>query len=385
MEESCALPLTEWSGRLTAWCVDSITHLALGAILGELFLGKKLGNRALAWGGLFASLPDLDVLLLPFLDTAQELNVHRGLSHSLLLMILAALVLSPWLAKRWKRDKVTRVRISWFILVCIGSHLLLDCFTVYGTQVFQPFSDLRVGFNDLFIIDLFFTLPMLVAAMWLAFLRKKDPKRSRLGVRGLIVSTVYVALSCGAKAWVSSGFDADLVRRKVVCERRMEGPTPFNILLWRSVVDCGDTVWVGYRSVFEMKETPVKWTVIPRQREAFAEVADTREAKTLDRFSNGWWIARKTATGVWIADMRFGETRVWEKKETVDLRPAFSWLLLYKDEGERLQTQPRETKNRGEMLKRMAGRIFGNRVEWEGYPRLTGNPGSLPELLNWED
>ena len=365
--------------------MDSITHLALGATLGELFLGKKLGNRALAWGALFATVPDLDVLLSPFLDTAHKLDVHRGLSHSLLFMIVASLAIGPWLAKRWKRDKVPKARIGWFVFLCLGTHVLLDCFTVYGTQVFYPFSDYRVGFNNLFIIDLFFTLPMLVTVVWLAFLKKKDPKRLKLGVRGLLISCTYVALSLGAKAWVSSGFDADLARRKVAHERRLEAPTPFNILLWRSVVDRGEEIWVGYRSVFEWKDTPVKWTVVPRHREAFAEISDTREAKTLERFSSGWWIARKTATGVWIADMRFGETRSWTKKETVDLRPAFSWLLSYKDEGDRLQTLPRDTRNSGEILKKMCGRIFGNREAWEGYPRLTGNPGSLPELLNWEE
>ena len=385
MGKTSALPLTERSGRRTPWGVDSITHLTLGAVLGELFLGKKLGKRGLAWGALFGSVPDLDVLLAPFLDTAHELAVHRGLSHSLLLMSVAAFALPTWLAKRWKRDKVSRVRIGWFIFLCMGTHVLLDCFTVYGTQVFYPFSDYRVGFNNLFIIDFFFTLPMLVTVVWLAFLKAKDPKRLKLGVRGLILSAVYVLLSLGAKAWVSSGFDADLARRKVASQRRMEGPTPFNILLWRSVVDRGDELWIGYRSVFEMKDSPVKWSIIPRQREAFATVSDTREARTLDRFSDGWWIARKTATGVWVADMRFGESRSWEKKETVDLRPAFSWLLQYKDEGDRLQTQPRDIKSSGEILKRMTGRIFGNRTDWEGFPRLTGNPGSLPEQLNWEE
>lgn len=365
--------------------MDSITQAALGAAMGELLLGRKLGNRALAWGALFGTIPDLDVLLSPFLDTARKLDVHRGLSHSLLFMIAASLGLAPLLQKRWKRDKVSKVRAGWFVFLALSTHVLIDCFTVYGTMVFSPFSSYRVGFNNLFIIDLFYTLPLLVTLVWGGFLAKKDPKRLKLCVRGLLISTAYVGLSLGAKFWVSSAFDADLARRKVKFERRMEAPTPFNILLWRSVVDRGDELWVGYRSIFESSSTPVKWVVIPRQREAFATVADTREARTVDGFSDGWWIARKTATGVWLADMRFGETRTWEKKDTVDLRPAFTWLLSYQEEGDRLRTLPRETRNSGEILKRMGGRIFGNREKWEGYPRLAGNPASLPEQLNWEE
>ncbi|OYV05910.1 MAG: hypothetical protein CFE26_09095 [Verrucomicrobiales bacterium VVV1] len=379
------MALTDGARRKNGWPVDSITQAALGAAMGELLLGRKLGNRALAWGALFGTIPDLDVMLSPFLDTARKLDVHRGLSHSLLFMIAASFGLAGLLQKRWKRDKVSKARAGWFVFLALSTHVLIDCFTVYGTMVFSPFSNYRVGFNNLFIIDLFYTLPLLVTLVWGGFLTKKDPKRLKLCVRGLLISTGYVGLSLGAKFWVSSAFDADLARRKVKFERRMEAPTPFNILLWRSVVDRGDELWIGYRSVFESSSTPVKWVVIPRQREAFATVADTREAKTVDGFSDGWWIARKTATGVWLADMRFGETRSWEKKETVDLRPVFSWLLSYKDEGDRLRTLPRETRNTGEILKRMGGRIFGNREKWEGYPRLTGNPASLPEQLNWED
>ena len=111
----------------------------------------------------------------------------------------------------------------------------------------------RVAFNNLFIIDPLFTLPMLVALVWLAFLRTKKqlPKRRKLNAWGLGIATAYALLSIGMKFVASAGFEADLARRGTVYQRRMEAPTPFNILLWRSVVDRGDELWVGYRSVFE--------------------------------------------------------------------------------------------------------------------------------------
>jgi inner membrane protein len=54
--------------------VDSITQATLGAAVGEALLGKKLGNRAVAWGLLFGTLPDLDVIFSPFLDNARQLE-----------------------------------------------------------------------------------------------------------------------------------------------------------------------------------------------------------------------------------------------------------------------------------------------------------------------
>ena len=85
--------------------MDSITQATLGAAVGEWLLGRKLGNRALAWGALLGTLPDLDVLIAPFLDTAGNLWWHRGPSHSLLVMLLASWLLSPWLAGRWKGSR----------------------------------------------------------------------------------------------------------------------------------------------------------------------------------------------------------------------------------------------------------------------------------------
>ncbi|MBC8126272.1 MAG: metal-dependent hydrolase, partial [Gloeobacteraceae cyanobacterium ES-bin-144] len=173
--------------------MDSITQAVLGAAVGECLLGKRLGNRALVWGAFLGTLPDLDVLLSPLLSTTHDLWWHRGPSHSLLVMITASFLMAPWFAKRWKREKVTKARAGWFIFAVWSTHVLIDCFTVYGTSVFWPFPVRRVAFNNLFIIDLFFTLPMLVALIWLAFLRtnKQLALRRRLNAWGLGLATGY--------------------------------------------------------------------------------------------------------------------------------------------------------------------------------------------------
>ena len=54
--------------------VDSITQAALGAVVGELVLGRQLGRRAIGWGALFGTIPDLDVIFTPLLDTARNLS-----------------------------------------------------------------------------------------------------------------------------------------------------------------------------------------------------------------------------------------------------------------------------------------------------------------------
>lgn len=365
--------------------MDSLTQAALGAAVGEAVLGKRLGNRALAWGALFGTLPDLDVLLSPLLSQSWNLWWHRGPSHSLLVMVAASWFLAPWLAKLWKKDRISRQRAGWFVFAAWSTHVLIDCFTVYGTSVFWPFSGIRVGFNHLFIIDPAFTLPMLVALIWLAFLRTKKqlPKRRRINTWGLGIASAYALLSVAMKFVASAGFEADLKKHGVSWQRRMEAPTPFNIVLWRCVVDRGDEFWVGYRSVFESDSNPVRWTVYPKGAQALAPYAELREARMVKWFSDGWWIARPHAKGVWVGDIRFGESRSWgDKKGMVDGRLVFAWDILPDASGDRLRPIRMSRANAGETLRRMAARIAGNHQAWEANPRLAGITGSLPEFLS---
>jgi inner membrane protein len=364
--------------------VDSITQAVLGAAVGEAMLGKRMGNRAIGWGAFFGTLPDLDVLVSPMLSHAWNLWWHRGPSHSLLVMILASWLLAKPLSKLWKRDKISVKRAGWFVFAVWSTHVLIDCFTVYGTSVLWPFSGYRVGFNHLFIIDPMFTAPMLVALVWSAFLRtkKQQAKRRRLNAWGMGIASAYVLLSVGMKWVASEGFAADITRRGVTYERRMEAPTPFNILLWRSVVDRGDEFWVGYRTVFESQDKPVRWTVYPKHAEALDRFGNLREARMVAWFSDGWWIARPHAKGTWVGDLRFGEGRVWEARPgMVDQRLTFSWDVLPDSKSGKLRPMRMSRGDVGQMMSRMGQRIAGRRDRWEANPRLDGVTGSLPETL----
>lgn len=364
--------------------MDSITHVVLGAAIGEAMLGKRMGNRALAWGALFGSLPDLDVLVSPFLSNAWELSWHRGPTHSLLGISLIAWLLAPRLAKLWKKEKITRGLARWFVFAELAAHVWIDCFSAYGTAVFWPLPVARVGFGNLFIVDPLFTLPILVALVMLFRLRTKKelPRRRKLNTWGLSLAGGYVLLSVAMKYRAASGFEADLARRRVFYQRKMESPTPFNIVFWRSVVDKGDALWVGYRSVFESNDSPVRWTIYPKGADAVTTLRNDRGFKAVDRFSGGWWIARSHVKGAWIADLRLGEARVWgEKKGMVDSWFPFAWDILPGASGEKLRRCQFPTLDATGTLSRMLRRIFGNRDEWEANPRLAGVTGRLPEFL----
>lgn len=83
--------------------MDSLTQIVLGAAVGELVLGKKVGNKAILWGAIAGTIPDLDVLTRPFVDGLRANELHRGVTHSILFSAVMAPLLGWWL-KRHRRS-----------------------------------------------------------------------------------------------------------------------------------------------------------------------------------------------------------------------------------------------------------------------------------------
>src|SRR5678816_3128966 len=82
--------------------MDSLTHVVIGACMGEAFAGKKLGKKAMLWGALAQSIPDIDFLAAFWQNTADHLLTHRGFTHSILFGIIVTFILAIS-AEKWHR------------------------------------------------------------------------------------------------------------------------------------------------------------------------------------------------------------------------------------------------------------------------------------------
>src|ERR1700730_13595988 len=119
--------------------MDSLTHIAIGACIGDLFLGKKIGKKAMLYGAIAASLPDIDFIAGFWLNTVDDLMAHRGFTHSFLFAVLVVLLLAIIFRRRHFADHIA-VR-TWLIFLGaeIFVHLFLDAFNAYGIGWFEPF------------------------------------------------------------------------------------------------------------------------------------------------------------------------------------------------------------------------------------------------------
>ena len=68
--------------------MDSFTHIAIGACIGEAFFEKGFGKKAMLWGALSQSIHDIDFISNLWLNDAEALLAHRGFTHSLLFAVL---------------------------------------------------------------------------------------------------------------------------------------------------------------------------------------------------------------------------------------------------------------------------------------------------------
>lgn len=336
--------------------MDSVSQLAVGAAVGEVVLGNKVGNRALLWGAVVGTIPDLDVVFYPLMDEVSRLGWHRGISHSLLFNCALAPALG-WVLYRLNGRRASQKHWTILSLACLLSAVLLDCFTVYGTQVFRPFSDYQVGFNNISIIDPLFTMPLLLVLVVALFLRRFPFARRLIVFTGLALSTIYMAATIVIKFHAESVVEESLARQGVSYERLMTTPTLFNSVLWRATAEVSDGYYVGYYSLFDTR-SEIDFRHISRNENLLAGIRDSRAVKQLLWFSDGWFTVRRTNGGsLMFSDLRFGEIHTDSERQG---QFVFSWRLTTDQSGTSMtQLDPKVT-DAGKAMRFLWSRIRGH-------------------------
>ncbi len=283
--------------------MDSLTQIVLGAAVGEAVLGKKIGNRAMLWGAVAGTIPDLDVVARYFTDTITATAVHRGFTHSILFALLMAPLLG-WLVHQIRKRPEVGWK-GWSVLFFWGlfTHPLLDIFTTWGTQLFWPFN-LRLAFNSIFVIDPLYTLPFSTCVLIAMTKNRSSLSRKRINNFGIIVSTFYLGLTLVLK-WVAHTKIVNALDEKGISYTTVSTrPSPMNTILWNANVDAGDFYLIGDYSFFDNK--PITFTAYPKNREVSKNIASRKEVQCLIDISQGWYIIEREKDSWIFNDLRFG-------------------------------------------------------------------------------
>lgn len=283
--------------------MDSLTQIVLGAAVGEATLGKKIGNKALLYGAIVGTIPDLDVFFGRLTDTITAIEWHRGFSHSLVFCIVMSPVFG-WLVNKIER-KFNLGWKSWAVLFFWGflTHSILDIFTTWGTQLLWPF-DVRLAFNSIFVIDPFYTLPFLILTVITLFKKRTSVSRRKINRFSLILSSFYLINTLILKSFINMRFESALEDQNIEYLKLSSRPAPFSVLLWNANIETEDAYLIGDYSFFDTQ--PIEFKTYPKNRNNSAEVESYKNVQRLIEISKHWYIIEKENNQWIFNDLRFG-------------------------------------------------------------------------------
>lgn len=292
--------------------MDSLTHIALGACMGEAFAGRQLGRKAMLWGAVAQSAPDIDFLASFWMDTSSNLLAHRGFTHSFLCWVLITPVFAL-LAERWHRPHDIPFR-KWLVFfgAAIFVHLFIDAFNNYGVGWLEPFSHKRISFHAIYVADPFFSIWPAIALCCLLVLKRYHPRRKFWVRFGLILPALYL-LYCGINKWtIDRQVRQSFAVQGIPHERYFTTPAPLQNWLWFVVAGNDSGYYTGFRSLFD-RGTTMEFEYFPRNDSLLVPFRNHEDLHRLIRFSQQFYTVERWGDTVVFNDLRFGQMIGWAK------------------------------------------------------------------------
>lgn len=282
--------------------MDSITQAVLGAGIQAALLGRWQGRKALLYGAMLGTLPDLDVVI-DYGDAVAQMTYHRGFSHSVFVLTGMALLIA-WLARRWRPDpRYSGRRLFLTVWLVLITHVLLDALTSYGTQLLWPLSTPPVAWSSIFIIDPLYTLPLLIAVV-VTGISGFGEGRQRWHYWALGLSSLYLVFTLAGKQMAERRVHQALQAHGIVPEGLFSTPTPFNALLWRVLVLDGERYYETLVGWFDNQ--PPTLQPLPRGTVWRTQLADSPQHARLEWFSRGVLRYDRFGDQLVVTDLRMG-------------------------------------------------------------------------------
>ncbi len=247
--------------------MDPITQAVLGAAAAQSVATRERTPWAGVLGGLAGMAPDLDVLIRSQDDPLLFLEYHRQFTHSLLFVPVGGLICAVVLFG------LVRRRMSFLVayLYCVvgyATHGLLDACTSYGTQLLWPFSDLRVAWNNVSVVDPLVTAPMLVLVILAGY--RRAPWLARVACAWAVA---YLLVGVVQRERAESLGHVIASQRGHAPVRLTVKPSFGNLLLWKIVYEAGDRYYVD--------AARMGWTPTPFAGRSIEKLARSRDLSWL--------------------------------------------------------------------------------------------------------
>ncbi len=271
--------------------MDPLTQGVLGTTASQLVSKPSQKVMAAVLGFLSGMAADLDVLIQSSDDPLFSLEYHRHFTHALVFIpfgaLICALFFYAFLTRfpKVKDDYLSFKSVYLFCITGYATHALLDACTTYGTQLLWPFSNARIAWNNVSVIDPLFTLPLLLIIS-LSIWKRSSSWSNKCAWLGAIYALGYLSLG------VVQNLRAKTVAFELAQSRGHEPinlglkPSFANIIVWKSVYEYQgryyvDAIRAGFTSKIYVGSSTSKLDV----EKHFSWLdSNSQQAKDIERF-----------------------------------------------------------------------------------------------------
>lgn len=283
--------------------MDPLTQGALGAAWAQpAARGSRIKAATLVGCG-SGMAADLDLLIRSRTDPLLALEFHRHFTHSLAFVpvgaLLCAFVLYPLIGRALGFKPCYG-----FAVLGYASHGLLDACTAYGTMLLWPFSDRRVAWDLISVVDPLFTVP-LMAMVVLGALKR----RAVFAWLGLAFGLCYLAFGYVQNQRATSVIE-DLAARRGHGPVSVDAkPTLGNLVLYKTIYAFEGRYYIdAVRVGVEPRVFPGVERDVFNRTEDFPWLADdSQQWRDVDRFARfaGGYLALDPGDRNRIVDLRY--------------------------------------------------------------------------------
>jgi len=211
--------------------MDPVSQGVLGAGWAQSAADRQRLVPAAIVGCVAGMAPDIDVFISSSTDPLLFLEYHRHFTHSLAFIPIGALVCALLLF-RLIPGSLTFKQTYVFAFLGFASHGLLDACTTYGTLLFWPFSDARIAWNNVSVVDPLFTVP--IGVLIVLALKRSSPRYAHVA---LLWAVAYLAFGLYQTDRATNTATALAASRGHTPTRIQTMPAFGTLALWKSLYE----------------------------------------------------------------------------------------------------------------------------------------------------
>ena len=220
--------------------MDPLSQGVIGAVAAQQKTTKNHFVIATILGFLSGMAADLDIFIRSSNDPLLYLEFHRQFTHSLIFIPIGGFLCAIFFYYLFLSNKdITFKQTYIYSTLGYATHGLLDSCTTYGTQLLWPFTDDRIAWNTISIIDPLFTIPLL-SLIIIAVIKKKKVI-SYLALSWVIFYSIFGLIQKERAETIGNGLantrGHDLIN--VVAK-----PSFANLIVWKIIYTTKDSYYI---------------------------------------------------------------------------------------------------------------------------------------------